>query len=78
MLDSPIGDKNDERADLRAGHSGITRYARHTPEDEVLDVTGRALGDGARVAGGDHQEQKSRQGIHVVVSIRGSKPGVLF
>lgn len=57
------------RADLRAGHSAITRHARHTPEDEALDVSDCALGDGARVAGGDHQEQESRQGIHVVVSI---------
>lgn len=55
---------------MHAGHSAITRHARHTPEDEALDVSHRALGDGARVAGGDHQEQKSRQGIHVVVSIR--------
>lgn len=41
----------------------------HALEDEVLDVAGRALDGGVRVAGRDHQEQESRQGIHVVVSI---------
>jgi len=65
-----INDKKRQERICTLGHSAITRHARHTPEDEALDVSHRALGDGARVAGGDHQEQKSRQGIHVVVSIR--------
>lgn len=47
--------------------TGIEARETQAVEDEAPGRIRRALGDGARVAGGD-QEQESRQRIHVVVS----------
>jgi hypothetical protein len=43
------------------------RHARDTPENEVLGVAGHAHRDGARVIGGDQQEQEGQR-VYVVVS----------
>lgn len=57
-----------EAAQEKEDVTRIETRETHAGEDEAVGAVGRAFGGGARVARGDHQEQESRQGIHVVVS----------